>query len=96
MGARTPEERSSRGRPPTIRSRYTTATRVGELGDHGEIVALVNEPLAVRRHSLAHRGRARVPGGHAETGRRLVEDDHLRPIGERHRERPRRRCPPES
>ena len=58
-----------------------------ERGDHRKVVAHVHGSYSVRLTELADRLENVCLGGHVETGRRLVENDHARAIREGHRER---------
>ncbi len=81
-----PEQRPRRadlGEPAAVHDRDASRQR----GDDGEIVAHVHGSDAVRRAEVAHRLEHVGLRGHVETGRRLVENDHARPVRERHRER---------
>ena len=79
-----PEERSGRpdlGESAAVHDRDA----IGEGCDHGQVVAHVDRSDAVRRAEVAHRLEHVGLGGHVEPGRRLVQHDHARPVGERHR-----------
>ena len=54
--------------------------------DDGQVVAHVERGRAVERRQLAHRPEHVRLRRHVEAGGRLVEHDHPRPAGERHRE----------
>ena len=58
---------------------------VGEVGDDGEVVGDVEGGDAVGAAQLADSGQHVGLRAHVEAGRRLVEHDHARPAGERHR-----------
>ena len=58
-----------------------------ERRDDGEIVAHVDGRDAVHRAEVAHRLEHVGLRRDVEAGGRLVEHDHARPVGERHRER---------
>ena len=60
---------------------------VGELGDDGEVVGDVQRRDAVLLAELAHGLQHARLGGDVESRRRLVADDHMRSVGERHRDR---------
>ena len=60
---------------------------VGERRDHGEVVAHVDRRDAVRRAQVADGLEHVRLRRDVEARRRLVEHDHARPVGERHRER---------
>ncbi len=58
----------------------------GERADDGQVVADVERRHLVRGGQLAHGAEHVRLGGDVEAGRRLVQHDHARPAGERHRE----------
>ncbi len=75
--------RSGRARQPAgVQDRHA----IGEIGDHREVVADVQRGDAVRAAELAHGAEHVRLRRHVEAGRRLVEHDHARAAGERHRE----------
>ena len=59
---------------------------VGEVGDHRQVVGDVQRGDAVAAGEIAHRGQHERLGAHVEAGGRLVEHDHRRAAGERHRQ----------
>ena len=69
--------------PPGVHHRDA----VGQLGDHGQVVAHVQRRDAVAAAQVAHRLEHARLRRDVEAGRRLVADDHVRPAGERHRDR---------
>ena len=81
------ERKSTRSEPiSTSRPAVHDGDPVRERRHDGEVVADVQRrdvvEVAQRAHGLEHVGLRR----HVEAGRRLVEHDHPRPAGERHRE----------
>ena len=60
---------------------------VGEVGDDREVVGDVERRDAVALREVADRVEDVRLGGHVERRGRLVEDDHLRAVGERHGDR---------
>ena len=60
---------------------------VGQVGDHGEVVGDVEGGDPVALGEVADRVEDVRLGGHVESRGRLVQDDHLGPVGERHGDR---------
>src|SRR3954447_9174346 len=60
---------------------------VGELGDHGEVVADVERRDLMAAAQVAHGLEHARLRRHVEAGRRLVAHDHPRAVGEGHRDR---------
>ncbi len=67
-------------------SRVQERDAIGEVGDHGEVVADVEGGDAVREAEVAHRGEHVRLRRDVEAGRRLVEHEHPGAAGERHGE----------
>jgi hypothetical protein len=69
--------------PPRVHHRDA----IGQLGDHRQVVAHVQRCDAVAPAQLAHRLEHARLRRDVQSRRRLVADDHVRPAGERHRDR---------